>query len=193
MAKKGLTKKIIIDTALMQIEENGLPAFSLRTLAAALEIQVSSLYNHIKGQNELLTEIGLRAVDMLAELEESAIQNKKKDEALVALADAYRFFAKEHTQLYRIIMGVHNLDIPILESAAQKIAKPILRVISDYGVEEDMQIHYQRMLRSVMHGFFVHESSGGFSVSSIDKDVSYRLSIECIAAQLNANGGKNRL
>ena len=36
-------------------EDNGLPAFSLRNLAASLEVQVSSLYNHIQGQNDLLT------------------------------------------------------------------------------------------------------------------------------------------
>ena len=47
MAKKGLTKEIIVNTALEQIEKNGLLAFSLRNLAASLGVQVSSLYNHI--------------------------------------------------------------------------------------------------------------------------------------------------
>lgn len=191
MAKKGLTKEIIIKAAMSQIEENGLASFSLRNLASSLKIQVSSLYNHIQGQNELLAEVGLRAVDMLTELEEKAIIGKQKEEALFALADAYRMFAKEHTELYRIIMGVHTLNIPVLEVAAEKIAKPILRVISDYEIEADMKIHYQRVLRSVMHGFFAHENSGGFSSSSVNKDVSYQLAIDCIATQLNVNkGGK---
>ena len=106
--------------------------------------------------------------------------------------DVYRQFARKHTELYRIIMGVHALDIPLLESAAEKIAKPILRVISDYGIEGDLQIHYQRLLRSVMHGFFAHENSGGFSVSDIDKDTSYRFSIECIAAQIEYPSARTR-
>ena len=185
MAKKGLTKDIIINAALAQIEEKGLPVFSLRNLAASLEVQVSSLYNHIRGQNDLLAEVGMCAVKMLAGMEENAIKNRYRDEALFALADAYRLFAREHTELYHIIMGVHSLDIPVLESAAEKIAEPILRVISDYGICGELQIHYQRMLRSVMHGFFAHESSGGFSASAIDKDASYRFSIRCIAARLN--------
>ena len=50
------------------------------------------------------------------------------------------------TELYRIIMGVHTLDIPLLESEAEKIVKPILRVISDYGIEGKRQIHYQRLM-----------------------------------------------
>ncbi len=36
MAKKGLTKEIIVNAALEQIEKNGLSAFSLRNLAASL-------------------------------------------------------------------------------------------------------------------------------------------------------------
>lgn len=192
MAKKGLTKDIIVNVALVLIEQEGLSAFSLRSLAASLKIQVSSLYNHIQGQTELLAEVGLRAVDMLTEMEEAAIADRQRDEALYALADAYRLFAREHTELYRIIMGVHTIAIPILESAAEKIAKPILRVISDYGIKGDEQIHYQRMLRSVMHGFFAHEDSGGFSVSAVSKNDSYHFSIGCIAAMLNAaRGGVN--
>lgn len=192
MSKKGLTKDSIVETAIALIEENGLSDFSLRNLASSLGIQVSSLYNHIAGQNDLLAEVGFCAVNMLTAHEEEAIQGKSKDEALFALADAYRLFAKEHTELYRIIMGVHTLDIPVLEKASEKIVQPILRVISDYGITGDMQIHYQRLLRSVMHGFFAHENVGGFSVSLADRDESYKIAIACISAQLKTreNGEK---
>lgn len=189
MAKRGLTKERIIHSALEQIEEKGFSAFSLRNLAASLGVRVSSLYNHIRGQNDLLEEVGICAVDLLTGLEEAAIAGKMRDEALFSLADTYRRFAGEHTELYRIIMGVHTLDLPILESEAERIAKPILRVISDYGIEGELQIHYQRLLRSVMHGFFAHESSGGFSVSDVDQDASYRFAIERIAAQMREEEG----
>ena len=41
-----------------------------------------------------------------------------------------------------------------------------------------------------MHGFFSHERNGGFSLSQVDKDVSYRMTIQCVADQLNAKGRK---
>lgn len=190
MGKKGLNKEAIVQAAVEQIEEMGLAAFSLRSLAAKLEVQVSSLYNHIEGQNDLLGEVGLRAVDMLTRRQENAIAGKERDQALFALAQAYRSFAKEHPELYRIVMGAHTLEIPVLERAAEKIAKPILRVMEDYGLEGDEKIHGQRILRSVMHGFFAHERSGGFSHAQVDKDLSYRLAIQCVADQLNARGRK---
>lgn len=186
MARKGLTKESIADAALGLIEDKGLAAFSLRTLAASLDVQVSSLYNHISGQNDLLTEVGIRAVDLLTQLEENAIAGKKTDDALFALADAYRLFAKTHPELYRIIMGVHILHLPVLETEIKKIVTPILTVLSGYGLPEEQQMHYQRILRSIMHGFFAHEHTGGFTYAQIDKEISYRLAIQCIAGALNA-------
>lgn len=185
MARKGLTKEVIADAALALIEENGLKEFSLRTLASSLEVQVSSLYNHVSGQNELLTEVGIRAVSMLTTLEENAIAEKNMDEALFALADAYRLFAREHPELYRIIMGVHILHLSVLEKEIKKVVTPILTVLSGYGLPEEKQMHYQRILRSIMHGFYAHESTGGFTYTEIDRDTSYRLAIQCVADALN--------
>lgn len=186
MARKGLTKEGIVQAALALIEEKGLATFSLRALAGALEVQVSSLYNHISGQDALLNEVGIRAVDLLTAMEESAIAGKEKDEALFALADAYRSFAKAHPELYRIIMGVHILRLNVLETDIKRIVAPILTVLSGYGLSEAQQMHYQRILRSVMHGFFAHEHTGGFTYTQIDREHSYRLAIQCIAGALNA-------
>lgn len=186
MAKKGLTKETVIDAAVALIEKNGVASFSLRNLASALEIRVSSLYNHISGQNELLTEVGIRAVKLLTAMEEEAIAGKETDDALFALADAYRLFAGEHPELYRIIMGVHILRLTVLETEIKKIVAPILTVLSGYGLPEDRQMHYQRILRSIMHGFYAHESTGGFTYTQIDRQISYRLAIQCVAGALNA-------
>lgn len=185
MSKKGLTKEIIVDQAIQKIELHGYAAFSLRSFASALGITVSSLYNHINGQEELYKSIGLRAVDMLVKQEESAIYNKKPKEALCALANAYRQFALEHTELYQIIMGIPKRSDPVLNAAAERIAGPIFQVLAAFGLDEETQIHYQRVLRSIMHGFFIHEISGGFSRSQFDKDISYQVGIECIIANID--------
>lgn len=186
MARKGLTKEAIAEAAFALIEQKGLAAFSLRALASSLEVQVSSLYNHISGQNELLTEVGIRAVDLLMSLEEKAIAGKETDEALFALADAYRLFAKNHPELYRIIMGVHVLHLSVLEQEIKRIVAPILTVLTGYELPIERQMHYQRILRSIMHGFYSHESTGGFTYTEIDRETSYYLAIQCVAGALNA-------
>ena len=61
MPKKGLTREIVIGAAQAHIERKGLAAFSLRDLASHLGVRVSSLYNHVGGQSELLALVGVRA------------------------------------------------------------------------------------------------------------------------------------
>ena len=188
MAKKGLTKETVIQTALSQIRSLGLPAFSLRTLAAALGIQVSSLYNHIESYNELIITVGHLAADMLAEQEARAIEGLSKDEALIALSKCYHNFATRERELYRIITGVHMPDLNIPSRVSQTIAQPMLRVMACYGLDLDTQLHFQRMLRSVLHGFLAHEVTAGFPSEAVDMDDSYRFAIECIAARLHEIG-----
>ena len=189
MAKKGLTKEKIVDAAMAQIETGGLAAFSLRNLAAALQVQVSSLYNHVSGQSALLEAVGLRAVELLVRAEEDAVAGKQAEEALWALAEAYRGYAMAHPELYRLLVGVHHLRLPQVEAASAQIVRPMLRVIADFGVAGTLQIHYQRMLRRMMHGFFALSSGSGFFSSPGDREESYRISIAAMAAQLRAAGG----
>ena len=83
-----------------------------------------------------------------------------------------KFYNLLRVRKWKKYIPTYSPDIPVLEKASEKIVQPILRVISDYGITGDMQIHYQRLLRSVMHGFFAHENVGGFSVSLADRDES---------------------
>lgn len=55
--------------------------------------------------------------------------------------------------------------------------------------DERLKMHWQRILRSVMHGFIAHKQLGGFSHFPIDKDQSYHLAIQVIADSLR-NAGK---
>jgi len=186
MSRRGLTREGIIDAAQELLEERGLPEFSLRALAATLDVQVSSLYNHISGQSELIGEVGRRAAAMLASAERSAIDGLSGDEALYSLAWAYHAFALDHPELYRLVMGAHSLCLPAMESLTAEIAEPIFRVLSDYGVRGDRLVHYQRTLRSIMHGFFAHEHHGSFSGAGTDREKSYNFAVECIALRLNS-------
>ena len=52
----------------------------------------------------MLAEVGIFAVNMLTGLEEASIADKLRDEAPFSLEDAYRRFAREHTELYRMTL-----------------------------------------------------------------------------------------
>ena len=180
MAKKGLNREMIIDTALRLVEERGPMGLSMRELAVALDVKAASLYNHISGMDELMGQVGLRATQMRTDAQLEAIQGKTRADALLALADAYHAFAMAHENLDRVIMGLQRNLSPVLPQAGELVLKPILQVLDSYDLSRDAKIHWQRVLRATMHGFCVHQHIGGFSHSDLPVRDSYHLAIQAI-------------
>ena len=186
MPKKGLSRELIIDTALQLVEQGGPPACSVRELADRLDVKAASLYNHISGMDDLMGQVGLRAAQMRAQAQLEAIRGKTREDALLALAETHRRFAMEHIHLDKVIMGLQRHLSPMLPQAAKVSMEPILQVLDGYALSNEDKIHWQRVLRATMHGFCVHEHSGGFSHSPQPVEDSFRLAIHCIAAGLQA-------
>lgn len=190
MPRQGLGKDAIRQAAALLIEEQGLDAFSMGALARYLNVKPASLYNHVDGLESLRAEVGREAMTRLAAAENHAIEGKQGEEALFSLAEAYRVFAREHGQLYRVILEMARQDGPQLPREADAMMEPLLRVLSDYHLSDVQQYHWQRVLRGVMVGFAVHERAGGFSRMPVDENESYRIAIRCIADGLQRAGGE---
>jgi AcrR family transcriptional regulator len=77
-------------------------------LAKSLNVKTASLYNHVESLDALFTEVGLAAVSKMVASEAQAIKGKEKNDALFAIAAAYRAFAKDHNELYRVIMSLQK-------------------------------------------------------------------------------------
>ncbi|GAB2621675.1 TetR/AcrR family transcriptional regulator [Pseudactinotalea suaedae] len=65
-ADQRLTRQAVITRAAELIETHGLPAFSLRALAADLDVRPSALYNHVSGLDALLSAV---VADAIAHIE----------------------------------------------------------------------------------------------------------------------------
>lgn len=186
MPRKGLTKEAIVDAAIELIEEKGNRAFSLNELARRLKIKPASMYNHMENMEELTGEVGYRIAGMIKQAELSAIADKRGDKALFALCDAYRTFAQKHMDLYKVIMGMQKDKNACTQAACGEMIDPLLRVLSDYAISEPERMHWQRILRAMMHGFITHEYAGGFCHFPIDGSDTYRKAVETMALGLHA-------
>lgn len=180
MFHKGLNKEIIVDAAKELIEENGFGDFSMRKLADGLEVKTASLYTHIESMEALFTEVGLSVLKQQRDCLLEAIGEKHVDSAVTALAESYRRFALDHTELYRLIMQMPSDNDEVLKEAAAMTAEPFMRVLDDYSLSGECKMHCQRMLRAMMHGFVSEELSGYFSHYPVSADESYRLSVACV-------------
>lgn len=180
MFHKGLSKEIVVDAAKDLIEENGIHDFSMRLLAEKLEVKTASLYAHIESMEKLFTEVGLSALEEQRDFLRNSIGGESRDEAVLSLAESYRRFAAEHMELYRLIMQMPCGDDETLKAAAAMTVEPFMQVLSSYETSENQKMHWQRVLRGVMHGFVSEEHSGYFSHYPVAINESYQIAVQCI-------------
>ena len=51
--------------------------------------------------------------------------------------------------------------------------EPSMQVLQGYAITDERRMHWQRVLRGVMHGFVSQEASGYFSHYPVDLEESY--------------------
>ena len=187
MGAKGLTKEIIIAEAVAFIEETGQPEVSLHELARRLEIKTPSLYNHIKNTKELQYAVFQFAIDKFVANQKLATENKKKDEAVKAFADAYYSFATENKGLYRLIMSMPSEEDDMEKKMAVPLLNTVVSILSDYALTEETIAHWQRVFRAILHGFISQEYLGYFYYyNDIDLKKSRDIAVKCFLDGLHA-------
>jgi AcrR family transcriptional regulator len=191
MFHKGLNKEIVIETAKELIEEVGYNDFSMRKLADKLEVKTASLYTHIESMEALFTEVGLSALKEQRNCLLHTIGEKKGDDAVKALAVGYRCFSMEHPALYQIIMQMPSGDNEVLKKAAAMTAEPFMQVLGNYQISEEQKMHWQRVMRGIMHGFASEEQAGYFSHYPVAIEESYKVAINCMIDGLHREESGN--
>lgn len=179
MPRNGLSKEKVIEAAVNLIEQSGTVDFSMRALADSLQIKTASLYNHVDSMESLIVAVCARALQMQQETEMNAIKGKSSGDAIFALANAYRAFAKEHKELYRLIMNTAVSSGDQLSEISHCIVAPFMSVLEGTALTECEKYHWQRVLRGIVHGFVSQEDAGFFSHLPANVDESFQTAIQC--------------
>lgn len=178
MPRSGLNRQRVVEAAAELVEQQGAAGFSMRQLAEKLNVKTASLYNHVTSFDQLLTEVCACGLHRQREAEMAAIAGKQGDAAVLALMESYRSFARQHRELYRLVMRM-AAQLEGVEDACTCMVEPFLQVLEDYGLSRQEKLHWQRVLRAVAHGFVSQEDAGFFAHLPADEDESYRLAVRC--------------
>jgi AcrR family transcriptional regulator len=185
----GLDRAAVVQAAATLVDIGGLEAVSLADIAARLGVRTPSLYNHVDGLPGLRRELALLGTrELAARVGRSAI-GKSGDEAIFALAHAYRAFVIAHPGLYAATVRSARLreqEDPELEAAQAEVVEIVLAVIAVYGLHDAAALHVVRGLRSLVHGFATIETSGGFGIP-LDLDTSFQQLIAIFIAGLRTH------
>ncbi len=180
MPKRGLTKESVLDTAEELVMQHGIEHLTTGTLAEKLGIKPASLYNHITGTDALRTELARRAILRLTACLTSAVNGSIREDAVYALADAYRAFVQKSPGMYQLILAIPMSGDGTLTAALPDMIRPIISLLDQFTLTEEEKNHWQRVLRTVMHGFSTQELWGYFSHSPADRDETYRLAVRTV-------------
>jgi AcrR family transcriptional regulator len=178
-----LDEAVVLRAAAALVDAEGIETLSLARLAETLGVRTPSLYNHVAGLDGLRRGLALLGVRELRDRLARAAIGKTGAPGLLAIADAYRAYAKEHPGLYAASLRAPAADETALIEVAADILAIIGAVLAPYGLSGEAEVHAIRALRSVVHGFVSLELAGGFGMP-VNLDESYRLLLRTLVAGL---------
>src|SRR5690242_3406503 len=100
MARAGLSGERLAAAGAELADELGFDQVTVSALARHFNVQVASLYSHVRNSEDLQTRIATVALEELADQAAAAVAGRAGRDALVALADVYRTYAQHHPGRY---------------------------------------------------------------------------------------------
>jgi AcrR family transcriptional regulator len=164
MVRAGLTTERVVRAGAELADEAGFDHVTPSELARRFDVKVASLYSHVKNAHDLRTKIALLALEELADRAAAALAGRAGKDALVAFADVYRDYAREHPGRYAAAQ--FRLDPETAAaSAGVRHAQMMRAILRGYDIAGPDETHAVRLLGSVFHGYVDLEAQGGFEHS----------------------------
>jgi len=179
----GLNEAKILETAVRLADEVGLENLSIARLAEHLGVRPPSLYNHIGGLEDLKSALTLRGLQALSAAMRAASVGRSGEDALLAMATAWRDVAKAHPGLYAATLRSAEGRGEALGAASAELIEVVLAVLRGYNLQGERALHATRCLRSAVHGFIALELAGGFGLP-LDLDESFRQLVQLLGRGL---------
>lgn len=156
----GDLKAALVDAGLAELEEKGLEAVSLRSIAARVGVSHTAPKNHFDGLRGLLTAIATVGFERHAAEMRRGVENQPPGKArLHAACNGYLRFALENPELFKLMFSntLCNANDPDLKRAAWD-SYEVLRGIA-HGLDWDKADapgnpwRTEWMLWSMVHGY----------------------------------------
>lgn len=184
--RRWLNQEIVVETAVRLADEAGTAdSLTLKQVAAALNVRVPSLYNHVAGADGLREAMTLYGLRLLIQRMRDATFGQVGQEALLAMCHAYRHFAHDHPGIYALTIVAPEPDQPQLQTLAQELLQLLLMAFASLNLAGDDALHAIRGLRAVLHGFVSLEVTGGYKMA-LDKEESFRRLVDAFVHGLNS-------
>jgi AcrR family transcriptional regulator len=160
----------ILAAARKLLESEGPDALSMRNLADRLGMRAPSLYKHFPSKEALEGALISQGFAEQAQLFEAALETS--GDPIVAMAEAYRSYARRHPHLYRLMYD-RSLNRSLLTPGSeQSAALPVIRAAGD-------DLVLARAIWAFAHGMTTLELSDRFP-DDADLDAVWQRGLEAL-------------
>ena len=163
MPRAGLNTDRVVAAAMELADEVGLDRLTLAALAVRLGVRQPSLYKHVASLDALQRLISIRAKVEAADVLAQAAIGRARDDALIAMAWAWRAWALAHPGRYQASQRGAAPGDTEHEQVARRSIGVLGAVIDGYGLAGDDAIDAIRAYRAALHGFVSLEADHGFA------------------------------
>ena len=130
--RSRLSRATVVDMAATIADTEGLDAVSLSRIAVDAGVKQPALYRHVSGIDDLLVQLSLRARRLLAAGLSEAIGSLRRDDAVLAVAHAWRNFVREHPGLYAATDRVPSVGDPKVEQSLTNVVSTLASALDGY-------------------------------------------------------------
>lgn len=185
MPRAGVTTARVVAEAESLADEVGLAEVSLAQIAARLDVRVPSLYKHVAGLDALHSLVEVKAKAELGDVMARAAVGVSGGDAVDALADAYRAWAKQHPGRYTATLKAPDPRDEASLAASERAVRVVFDALAGYGLAGDDAVDATRAFRAALHGFVALEAAGGFGLPQ-DVDRSFHKLVDALKRSLSA-------
>jgi AcrR family transcriptional regulator len=173
MPKAGLSHDLVVREAAQVADDVGWENLTLAAVAQRLGVSMPALYKHIGSLDGLRHDVAVLAFTELAESLTEAVKGTSGQDALFALADAYRAYGQHHPGRYTATLRAPSWIDAEHSSAARAVLRVTYSTLEGYGLAGRDAADAVRAVRATLHGFVSLEAGGGFG-TPLDLDRGYR-------------------
>jgi AcrR family transcriptional regulator len=176
MARAGLDPDRVAREGLRLVDEAGIGALSIASLAARLGVQRPSLYNHTRSMEGLRDTLRAMVFSEIADAAEG-VTSRKGREGLFAIMRALRAYVIRYPRRVDLLLENTEGAAGQLREASERLWHPVMELLRSYGLSSARAVHAARMLRSLWIGFALLESRGGYAMD-VPVEQSFTFALE---------------
>lgn len=191
MTRAGLDKALVVEKAAQLANEIGLENIQLKVLAESLHIQSPSLYNHIKGLDDLRHELmlyGWRNMEARM-MEAAAVAGDSGYAAWEAICRAFYQYATENPGVFSAMLWYNKYQDGEAQRTTEQLFSVCFQITSTLGISKDNCNHLIRTFRAFLEGYCLLVNNNAFGHELRIED-SFDLSLQVLINGMKELEGK---